>query len=230
MVIAFAWTVMVLTATPGPNPGAEVRSALSKGNYPWYDAKADAVKTVAPPAEPSPPSKSSNTGRRNLPTMADTIVFVIMVAGLAIVVLLLAWAWARYRPDPETLLLKSRSVGLEQRTTSLPTGLQIDLTDPLGEARRLRDLGNLSDAIICLFVHQLLTLDRLGQIRMAPGKTARQLVRSINDPRPRRWVEPTSRLFEAVYYGRLAPTTAAFEAAWADAEALEQWASAGVKP
>ncbi|MEO6809996.1 MAG: DUF4129 domain-containing protein [Isosphaeraceae bacterium] len=226
MVIAFAWTLMMVTSTPGPNPGVEVRSALSKGNYPWYDAKADAVKTVKPP----PSSNKPKPGKPNLPTMADTIVFIIMVVGLAIIVLLLAWAWARYRPDPETLLLKSRSVGLEQRTTTLPTGLQVDLTDPLGEARRLRDLGDLAGAITCLFVHQLLTLDRLGQIRLAPGKTARQLVRSVSDPLARRWVEPTSRLFEAVYYGHIVPTIAAFDAAWADAEALEHWASAGVKP
>lgn len=229
MVIAFAWTVLLAASTPEPNPGADVRSALSKGNYPWYDAKADAVRTVAPPAEPPSP-KPSKTGKRNLPTLADTIVFVIMVAALSVVVLLLARAWARYRPDPETLLLKSKAAGLEQRTAALPTGLRVDPTDPLGEARRLRDLGNLDGAIICLFVHQLIMLDRLGQIRMAPAKTARQLVRSVSDPRARARVEPTLRLFEAVFYGRLAPTLAAFEAAWADAEALEQWADAGVRP
>jgi len=38
------------------------------------------------------------------------------------------------------------------------------------------------------------------------------------------------RLFEAVYYGHLEPEAEAFEAAWADAEALERWAASGVTP
>src|SRR4051812_2338037 len=38
-------------ALKGTDPSKPVRSALERGNYPWYDAKADAVKPVWPPRE-----------------------------------------------------------------------------------------------------------------------------------------------------------------------------------
>ena len=36
-------------------------------------------------------------------------------------------------------------------------------------------------AIVCLFAHQLLTLDQLGLIRLAPGKTGRHYVQGLRD-------------------------------------------------
>ena len=38
------------------------------------------------------------------------------------------------------------------------------------------------------------------------------------------------RLFEAAYYGHRAPSTEAFAAAWAEAEALERWVRGGAGP
>ena len=82
--------------------------------------------------------------------------------------------------------------------------------------------GDFAGAIIYLFAHQLVTLDRLKQVRMIPGRTGRQLVRSVADRELKRCVEPTLRLFEAVYYGHVPPSPAAFEAAWAWGERFEQ--------
>ena len=73
----------------------------------------------------------------------------------------------------------------------------------------------------------MLTLDRLRLIRLVPGRTGRQLIRTIVDPQWRACVAPTLRLFESVYYGRRTPTREAFEAVWTSAEAFERRVAAG---
>jgi hypothetical protein len=73
-----------------------------------------------------------------------------------------------------------------------------------------------------MFAYQLLSLDSLSMIRLIPGRTGRQLVRSVGDRQLRGWVEPTLRLFEAVYYGHRPPSPEAFEAAWISAQAFQQ--------
>jgi hypothetical protein len=226
---ALAWPLMLLAAvasepaSAGTNNDTAVRSALGRGDYPWYDAKADAIKPLTPPAPVEEPATREIVGP------VRTIVFAIMAAALAALIAALAWAWARYGRGPDDLLEGGKSpTGTAARTTSLPAGLQVDLTDPWGEAVRLRAQGDFAGAIVCLFVHQLLTLDRLGQTRLAPGRTARQLVRAVADDAARRRVEPTLRLFEAVIYGHQPPSVEAFEAAWSEAEAFQRWAAAGV--
>ena len=112
--------------------------------------------------------------------------------------------------------------GTAQRIEGLPAGVELDLADPFAEAARLRAGGDYSGAVIHLFAHQLLTLHRLKQVKLVPGLTGRQLVRSVGDRPLRTWVEATLRLFEAVYYGHRAPTVEAFEEVWSFAQAFER--------
>ena len=58
-------------------------------------------------------------------------------------------------------------------------------------------------------------MHRRKRLRLVPGRTGRQLVRSVADRELRLCVEPTLRLFELVYYGHRAPSAEAFEAVWA---------------
>src|SRR5262249_21308725 len=85
----------LLAAGPAPDARAAVRSALARGGYPWYDAAADAVRSVDPPEEPAPPGPSGQFDPGGL------IVAAAMALGLATLVAALAWAWARFRPEPE---------------------------------------------------------------------------------------------------------------------------------
>jgi hypothetical protein len=82
--------------------------------------------------------------------------------------------------------------------------------------------------VVCLFAHQLLTLSRLGLVRLAPGRTGRQLLRSVADGDFRALVHPTLRMFEAAYYGQRPPTPDEFEGLWAQAEAFERRVAGGV--
>jgi hypothetical protein len=207
--------------------------ALSKGSYPWYDAKADSIRPVQPPWTPSwldwildrVPSFSGgpSTGRSS----GNVLVFVILVVALAALVAGLIWAYRYYMPDFDQRGPQRGRIGTAAAYAGLPHGLPADLTDPLALARELRARGDLAGAILALFVHQVITLDRLGLARLAPGRTARQLVRSVPDAWVRGRVEPTLRLFETSFYGHRTPDPKAFEAAWSLAAELEERVAAG---
>ncbi len=178
---------------------------------------------------PTPPVRSGRHRRRfrrrPVPAGASTgqsIVFVLMTLGVLALVVALAWAFRLYTPSPRELARPERVGNQPARLEDLPlpAGLAIDLSDPWAEAQRLRAAGELAGATVALFVHLLVTLDRRGLSRLAPGKTARQLVRGVGDLTVRRRVEPTLRLFEEVYYGRREPVAEVFEAAWSEALAL----------
>jgi hypothetical protein len=230
MVIATARVVVLvaLAAGAGDDADAAVRSALRRGDYPWYDAPADAVRPVEPPPEaerPAPEEAGQDAGGAG-----PTIVFALMSLALATVIALMTWSWARRRPDPDAATGRARPAGVSARARDLPPGLPAGLSDPLAEAARLRALGDHAGAVVCLFAHQLRALERLGLIRPAPGRTARQLVRDVAEARLRRLVEPTLRLFEAAYYGHQAPSPEALDVAWSAAEELERRLAAGVAP
>lgn len=237
------WLTLWLCHTPPPqsaNPAAKAKSAaakaLAEGSYPWYDAKKDAIAPVEPPWTPSwwdwLPSWKFGSGSRGLRLgglleLGNLLVFLVLVIGLAALIAGLVWAYRHYMPDWGENAPKKHAIGTASFIGGLPPGLPADLTDPFGLARELRARGDLSGAILALFVHQVVTLDRLRIARLAPGRTARQLVRSITDAWVRARVEPTLRLFETSYYGHRPPPEAAFERAWSLAEEFEAKIAAG---
>jgi hypothetical protein len=148
---------------------------------------------------------------------------------LAILVYVMVWLWWKHRADAvDDPKLGGAEPGRAGRLEELPAGLRPETNDPWSEAIRRRAEGDYAGAIVCLFAHQLLSLDRLGLIRLVPGRTARQLVRAVDDPRFRDSVIPTLRMFEAVYYGHLPPSAEEFECVWALAETFEDLVAARI--
>ncbi len=227
MVIAAAVCLITLAAIgqeseAGPDPSRAVGSALSKGSFPWYDAEKDEARPIAVRVEAEAVPASSPCGRSGgsswLAFLGDAIARLGFVAALAALIALLVWFWRLYEPkDSDDGDRRNDRRGEPSRVESLPPGLGggFDLSDPWAEAIRRRDRGDLAGSIVCLFAHQLLTLSRLGLVRLAPGRTGRQLVGAVADPEFRRLVRPTLRLFEAVYYGHRTPSADEFAAIWA---------------
>ncbi len=144
---------------------------------------------------------------------------------LAVLIVIAIELWRRYRPTlvgGEARAGSSRTVGLAARVEDLPLGVRPTSDDPWAEAFERRARGDLAGAVVCLFAHQLLTLDRVRQIRLAPGRTARWFVRGVDDQTLRDCSSATLRLFEDVYYGRIEPTNEAFERVWSRAQAFEE--------
>jgi len=230
MVSAAMVAIAMAVTTPTAAPAAEaadraVKEALGRGGYPWYDAGEDAFRPVRPPpiaTKPSPSGGRPRTGFGAL-MLADVfqfLVFLLLTAGLFALVFFLARSWRRYLEN-EPLLGPSRGPArVEGQAGPLPAGLAADEADPLGAARRLRAAGRRGEAVVLLFTYLMRTLAGAGLVRLAPGKTGRQLVRSVADAELRGLAEPSLRLFEAVYYGHREPEPEPFEAAWATAEEL----------
>jgi hypothetical protein len=210
------------TEAPETDPTRAVGSALGKGSYPWYDAPTDQAKPITLPGEP---------GQWGSAMLGSVFSLIVLVAALAALIGLLMWFWRIYAAtSPDESRGIPRVAGGPSRIESLPEGMrrEFESSDPWEEAIRRRDRGDLSGAVICLFAHQLLTLSRLGLVRIAPGRTGRQLLRSVADAEFRALVHPTLRLFEAVYYGHRVPTPKEFADLWEQAEAFERRVAGGV--
>jgi len=92
-----------------------------------------------------------------------------------------------------------------------PTGSLLD------EARRQYEQGNYAEAIIYLFSHRLLELDRHQMIRLAKGKTNRQYLREVGAGRALgQMLARTTGLFEATFFGRHSLGQSEFEVCWND--------------
>ena len=218
-------------AIKATNPPAPVRDALGEGKYPWYDVRSDSVKPIWPPREWDLDwlDRWLRASKLTwLPSAGNLIALTLAMAALAILVVVLVLFWRQYQPTADNQRAEGWITGRGARIEELPEGLRPTTDDPWSEALRCRARGDYARAVVCLFAHQLLTLDRLRQVRLIPGQTGRQLVRAINDRQLRAWVDPTLRLFEAVYYGHHIPAVEAFEPVWTAALAFEKHVAEGV--
>jgi hypothetical protein len=100
--------------------------------------------------------------------------------------------------------------------------------DLLAEARRAYEQGNFGEAIIYLFSHQLLQMDRRHLIRLTKGKTNRQYLREIGPRRTlRQLFEQTMVAFEDVFFGAHVLGRDRFEACWSQLNRFDQLVEEG---
>lgn len=186
------------------------RQALSsRRNYPWYDRQKDATrplrlgKQVAPRA----PRTTPRTGNTSAPAglfggILQVIGLLLLTALLAAVAALVAWAFLR-NEQSEThgarVVETSRDV---DRVEDLPFQVKRPSGDFLAEARRLYEAGCYSEAVLYLYSHMLVQLDRHHIIRLAKGKTNRQYLRETRlRPILAGILETTMVAFEDVFFG-----------------------------
>lgn len=209
----------LLGVAPADDPVAEARAALATGSFPWYDATTDGPKSLKP--TPEPPDRGEWEFSLFGAGFGQVIMFALMAVLIIGVCVYLAWTWNK-NPAGEANLASRRAPGKAIRTAELPPGLTVDTDNPWAEAQRRRAQGDLSGAVVYLFVHLLIALEKKGLVRLAPGRTGRQLVRGIGRDEIRAMAEPTLRLFEAAYYGLRDPSPGEFAVAWEQAEALNR--------
>jgi len=241
LVVAMA-AVNVGGALPVRDPeplASPAREALREGQYPWYDADADRVRPVWPIkmswvdwlgerleaigkaiARFFDRFKFGGGGGPAIPSNA--IGTAVLLAALLAFFVFIVMLWIRREAGAVTRESERIKLGRSARVGDLPEGIRPGDGDPWAEAQRRRAAGDLSGAIVALFAHQLLTLDQLGLIRLAPGRTGRHYVHALRDRDLLDSVSATLRLFEDVYYGRRAPTAEAFESVWARAKVFQE--------
>jgi hypothetical protein len=98
------------------------------------------------------------------------------------------------------------------RLENLPIQVERPRGDLLGEADRLNGLGRYAEAIVYLFGHRLIQLDRAHAIRLARGKTNRQYLAELRSrPDLARLMRETVQTFEQSYFGRYEITQTQFD-------------------
>ncbi len=219
--------------------GGSAETALREGNYPWYDPGTDGVRPIWASKRPwlkwlgrrwdefvkaleRALKGFQFGGSSGVGVSGDLIMTAVFLAALIGFLVVLAVLWTRRDSSAADRSADGSAVGRAARLTDLPEGVRPGSGDPWAEALRRRAAGDLGGAIVCLFAYQLLSLDQMGLIRLAPGRTGRQYVQTIHDPRFADSLEATLGLFEDVYYGRKLPTLEAFEAVWRSAQVFQE--------
>lgn len=191
------------------------REAFAKKAYPWYDHQKDEARplrigkksdTTASSQKPAPRSSSSPTSTGSGISLFGSLIQVVGLILLALVLVavaaLIAWAFLRNETTQSAaarVVSASREV---DRIEQLPVSLKRASSDFLAEARRLAEGRNYSEAIIYLYSHLLVQLDKHHVIRLTKGKTNRQYVReSRARPALAGILELTMVAFEDVYFG-----------------------------
>jgi len=220
---------------------ASGREALDRWiwDYPWYDPQTDGVR----PVEVSEPwhlrwewfgdwlARFFTFPWRGSWSWLEWFIWSVIVVLAAALVFLMVWAWRkRDRSESGSAQQAGRSDPAEEkrRVEALPSAAgrkRDDLLAAAGECYRKR---NYAEAIIYLFSHQLVELDKSQRIRLRKGKTNRQYLRELGRRMPLgRLFEHTMVTFEEVFFGNYSIDRARFESVWMRQEEFDALVAEG---
>ncbi|MBX3411298.1 MAG: DUF4129 domain-containing protein [Pirellulales bacterium] len=220
-------------------PTAEADSAIEQGREslrqswftpPWYDSERDAVKRIDLKPEWDL-WKGWDWSGWNLPGMPNLsflewVAWILVTLILGALVYILARAWLqrdRRLATSHGTSDEDDADAEEARVEALPFQVARPASDFLTEAERCRRAGNYRDAIIYLFSHELVSLDRQQCIRLSKGKTNRQYLRELSRRVAlRSLVEETMVTFEDVFFGDHPLDASAFERCWSRLPEFDQ--------
>lgn len=193
------------------------------------------AKKVAKPATAPATGGGGGTGGAGLfgtgLTIGNLFGWMLLIAVVAGAVALLLFTMSKTELDltnkkgtKSADLLKSTDEQTLERMKHLPAELRRTDVNLRSEAERLMGEGEYDQAIILLFGHQLLLLDRVGMLRLNRGKTNRRYVRETRraDPACAKRLKATVHAFERSYFGRHSITAPQFEQLWKSNEELER--------
>ncbi|MGI9456323.1 MAG: hypothetical protein ACR2NU_07155 [Aeoliella sp.] len=219
VLIAFGTPARCNVDLSDPDTAVETgHQALDKSPaLPWYDSAADDFRSVAvePPPTPRPPSNF------NLGEWVRVLGWLALAALLVLLVFLVTKAYLRREEiDAETWDNTQRASGDISRVEELPVALATAPGDYLNEARRLHSAGDHAQAIVYLFSHQLLQLDRRHWIRLVKGKTNRRYLRDVRRSSAAEAAqlagifEQTVLVFEEIFFGKRLPPQQLIDNCW----------------
>lgn len=236
-------------AVPAPAASASTRpdqatanaSAVEAGkkalgsatDFPWYDAKADELKRIN--IRPEKPVKQSNyngpdwdfswltTAFESIGVLLKVLIYIFLFGILAVLTYFVVRAFlGRDQKDGDDEAVgdeDEEASGGVDRVEELPIQLAAPRGDFLSEARRRYEAGDYSGAVIYLFSHQLLQLDRHQRIQLTRGKTNRQYLREVRgEPRLQEMLSRTMVAFEDVFFGHRKLERERFEECWREVD------------
>jgi hypothetical protein len=186
-----------------------LRNQTAARRYPWYDSDEDRPRRLNLP----PPRAVSESASFGLLTF---LAWGAVLAALAAVAILLVRAFLSEAPEGAA----SRGPRPGEATSidkldALPFPLARAAGDLLAEARRLYEQGLYGEAMVYLYSHWLVTLDRAQLIRLAKGKTNRQYLRELSARRPLASMLAAAMVaFEDFFFGNHPLDRTRFEENW----------------
>lgn len=240
-----AWIISILTITAVPlnaqsNPVNSTREALQNTpDLPWYDPASDKIRPAEPVIPPPPPEIRGPTWRTperkplDLPNFRwrGFYEFLGLLIKILVGLLLIGLCYLFVRMILRNDQSRSSRNGVDyeedivdqNRIEDLPFQIATSRGDFLGDARRLADAGEYGQAIVYLFSHQLLQLDRYQHIRLARGKTNRQYLRELRSRRDLAdLLMQTILPFEDYFFGNYKIERERFEACWSQVETFRK--------
>lgn len=224
-------SVLLLAADdPAVESGRQALDEWWWRSYPWYDKAADAAQPIDV-SEPwymrlkfwdriHWPNWQWPWSWPRFPTsLLEWAAWIGIALVLAALVYLIVRAYRMRSRDGEKRRVQSAGSDAAEdrrRVEALPSpsGARWP-SDVLAEAARLYHEGNYRQAIIYLFGHELIELDKHHLIRLAKGKTNRQYVRELGRRQPLcSLVQETMVTFEDAFFGNYAIDRGRFESCW----------------
>ena len=162
------------------------------------------------------------------------LLFLTVGAMSSLVLLLLR----RYQPSPSGTLRRTITDDAPPdhqtiaRMEMLPEAVRRTDVNLRSETMRLIEAGRYHDAIMTLLAHQLLLLDRSGDLRLHRGKTNGRYVAEANQSRPDagQTLAGTVAAFDRSFFGRQPPVPEQMHWLWAENERLEERLAGGGEP
>ena len=200
-----------------PSPAiAEGREALkSSPQAPWYDRQKDDVREIELSNSTAQTSRSSNLNWNF--NWLSYLIWTLMAIALAALAYLLIRAFILREQRLATRQGNSEELTGTQadRVEHLPVPVRRPSGDLLSEARFHYENGNFREAIVYLYSHELVELDKQQVIHLARGKTNRQYLREVKTrQRLRELLEQTMITFEDAFFGQLDIGRQRFETCW----------------
>lgn len=184
-----------------------------------------------PPATSSPtPSQStasSQWGNFGIGNIVGWVMLIVIVCVVVAIVMYLfdnsAFEFRREPPRPSLVGSHALDEQTKQRIAELPAELRPTNASPRSELERLMQSGDFDLAVISLYGHQLLMLDRVGWLRLSRWKTNNEYLRETrhSDPAVGEQLGATVDAFERSYFGKHSLTRAQFDRLWQDNLAME---------
>ena len=189
---------------------AGAQALRSSHGYPWYNAAKDGLQRVEL-REPEKPNYFQVSPELNF--LIYFVALVMLVVALTALVLMILRALGLRKPAIKPA--EPATVGEAQRIEALPYPIARGNVSLLDQARSFYQAGNYAAAMLYLFSHQLVQLDRRQIIRLAKGKTNRQYLREVGQAAMlRQLVGQTLVAFEDVFFGHHDIDRQRFEACW----------------
>jgi len=233
--LAFCAGGIVFAEGDGPRDAKAIeagKEALSSAaKFPWYDRRQDDVRRLN--VVPRPSSDDRSQGWTDNKTRAATtralprrlslfgellqwFGLTTLVVLLGVIAYLIATTFLKEEVSEDVAVRKVvESRRDADRVEALPFHVRAASGDFLAEARRLYEAGQYSQAIVYLFSHELVQLDKHHIIRLAKGKTNRQYVReSRQRPTLAAVLHTTMIAFEDAFFGRKTLSRDMFERCW----------------